>query len=95
MEGLCPVSLSYLQSWSAPLSPCLAFLHRTRNLGFMKFVVLCRKEPQNFQYCFPFKKPLKRAVTATTCAPDTSSGWLLEGSQHNPPVLLSAPEPNW
>lgn len=56
MQGLCHVFLSYLQSWSAPLSPCLQFLHRTRTLGFMKFVVPCRREPQNFQNCFAFKK---------------------------------------
>lgn len=56
MQGLCHVFLSYLQSWSAPLSPCLQFLHRTRTLGFVKFVVPCRREPQNFQNCFAFKK---------------------------------------
>lgn len=53
MQGLCHVSLSYLQSWSAPLSPCLEFLHRTRNLGFMKFVVCVEG---NFQNCFALKK---------------------------------------
>lgn len=49
MERLC-------QSWSASLSPCLEFLNRTRNLGFMKCIVPCRREPQNFQNCFAFKK---------------------------------------
>lgn len=54
MQELCHVSLSYPQGWSTPLSPCLEFLHRTWNLGFMKFVVPCRREPPNFQNCFTF-----------------------------------------
>lgn len=62
MQGLCHVFLSYLQSWSAPLSPCLQFLHRTRTLGFMKFVVPCRREPQNFQNCFAFKKKTQNVL---------------------------------
>lgn len=82
MQELCRVFLSYLQSWGAPLSPCLEFLHRTRNLGFMKFVVSCRREPQNFQNCFTFKKKTKMCCC---CVPDTGCGWLMEGSQHNPP----------
>lgn len=51
-----------------PSFPAWSFWTGQGILGFMKFVVSCRREPQNFQNCFALKKKKTKPKMCCCCS---------------------------